>query len=57
MKEERIVKMQFQKSGAGNITTRVTLPIVWVRDELGITKEEREVKIKLEDDKIIIEKL
>ena len=57
MKEERIVKMQFKNTGAGYITTRLSLPIVWVRDELGITKEEREVKIKLEDDKIIIEKL
>ena len=54
--EERDAKILFNKNGKGYSTTRITLPVPWVR-ELGVTPEEREVKIKLEDNKIIIKKL
>ena len=53
--EERKANVIFAKNGNGYVTNRITLPVPWVK-ELGITEEEREVKIILEDDKIIIEK-
>lgn len=60
MNEERILKISFNKSGGtagkNGVTTRVTLPIKWIR-ELGITEENRDVKVKIIDNKIIIEKL
>ena len=58
--QERIVKVSFNKSGGtarGNaVTNRVTIPNSWIK-QLGITEEDREIKLILEDDKIIIEKL
>jgi antitoxin component of MazEF toxin-antitoxin module len=58
--QERIVKVSFNKSGGtarGNaVTNRVTIPTSWIK-QLGITEEDREIKLILEDDKIIIEKL
>ena len=60
MKEERILKVSFNSSGGtaskNGMTTRITLPIKWVKD-LGVTEEDREVKVKIHNDKIIIEKL
>ncbi len=60
MQEERILKVSFNKSGGtsgkNGMTTRVTLPIKWIR-YLGINEEDREIKVKLNDNKIIIEKL
>ncbi|WP_283697466.1 AbrB/MazE/SpoVT family DNA-binding domain-containing protein [Clostridium perfringens] len=60
MKEERILKVSFNRSGGtvskNEMTTRITLPIKWVKD-LGVTEEDREVKVKIHNDKIIIEKL
>ena len=53
--DERTTRVQFGKNGQGYVTNRITLPVPWVK-ELGITEDEREVKIILEDDKIIIEK-
>lgn len=53
--EERKANVIFAKNGNGYVTNRITLPVPWVK-QLGITEEEREVKIILEDDKIIIEK-
>ncbi|MDK2584237.1 AbrB/MazE/SpoVT family DNA-binding domain-containing protein [Romboutsia sedimentorum] len=55
MKEERNLKISFTKSGSGSESTRVSLPIKWIR-ELGITPDDREVEVTLEDDKIIISK-
>ena len=58
--QERIVKVSFNKSGGtarGNaVTNRVTIPTSWIK-QLGITEEDREIKLILEDHKIIIEKL
>lgn len=53
--EPRILNVSFAKSKSGSTTTRLTLPITWLR-ELGITEEDREVIVKMEGDKIIIEK-
>lgn len=53
--EKRETKIMFAKSGGGSRTTRITLPVTWI-DKLGITPEDREVIIKIEDNKIIIEK-
>lgn len=52
---ERKAKVLFNKTGNNSLTTRITLPVVWVR-ELGLTPDNREVKICLKDNKIIIEK-
>ena len=57
IKEKKINKIQFQKSGAGNINARLNLPIRWIRDSLKLNESEREISLSLtEDDKIIIEK-
>ena len=57
--EERKAKVIFAMSGGkaskGSQTTRITLPITWVRD-MGVTPDTREVTIKFKDNKIIIEK-
>lgn len=53
--EERKAKVLFNKTGNNSVTTRITLPVTWVR-ELGATPEDREVKISLQENKIIIEK-
>ena len=57
--DQRKAKMQFAKSGGtarGNaITNRITIPTSWVKS-LGITEEDRNVIIKLIDNKIVIEK-
>lgn len=58
--KERILKVTFNKSGGtssrNGITTRLTLPTSWVK-ELGITEDNREVKVVLTENKIVIEKL
>ncbi|EDT14208.1 hypothetical protein JJB75_16125 [Clostridium perfringens] len=60
MQEERILKVSFNKSGGtagkNGMTTRVTLPIKWVR-YLGINEEDRKIKAKIDGTRIIIEKL
>lgn len=55
MKGERILKVSFQKSGVGSMNTRVSIPITWIR-ELGITEQDREIKVSINEDKITIEK-
>ena len=59
IKEKRKAKIQFAKSGGtakGNaITNRVTIPTSWVKS-LGITQDDREIELKKEEDRIIIEK-
>lgn len=56
---QRKAKVLFTNAGGsaskGSQTTRITLPITWVR-EMGITPEDREVDIFFEDGKIIIQK-
>ena len=57
--EQRKAKVIFAMSGGkaskGSQTTRITLPITWVR-EMGVTPDAREVNIVFKDNKIIIEK-
>lgn len=55
MIEERKARIIFNKSGAGNITPRITLPATWIK-QLGLDIEHREVTIQLIDNKIVIEK-
>lgn len=58
--EERQAKVSFNKSGGTAkgtaITNRVTIPTSWIK-EMGITEENREVKLVIENNKIIIEKI
>ncbi|NMS89454.1 AbrB/MazE/SpoVT family DNA-binding domain-containing protein [Clostridioides difficile] len=53
--EQRELNISFHKSGNGYTTTRLSLPINWVK-ELGISQEERKVIVTLKDGKITIEK-
>lgn len=57
--EEKRARVIFNKSGgtagSGGITNRITIPTTWIK-EMGITKEQREVNISFDGEKIIIEK-
>ena len=53
--ETRKLKITFSKSGAGNITPRLTLPKKWI-DEMDITKDSREVIVDFKDNEIRIRK-
>lgn len=55
MKDTRSLKIIFGKGGSGSTTTRLTLPIAYIK-QLGITPEERDVIVELDEDKIIIKK-
>lgn len=55
MKDTRSLKIIFGKGGSGSTTTRLTLPITYIK-QLGITPEERDVIVELDEDKIIIKK-
>ena len=48
-------KITFNKSGSGSKSGRLTIPVALL-ELLKITEEERDVEIKFEDNKIIIEK-
>ena len=48
-------KVTFNKSGAGSVSGRVTIPRAFL-EILGVTKEENEIKITMQGEKIIIEK-
>lgn len=58
--KERIAKVSFNKSGGTArgtaITNRVTIPTSWIK-EMGITEEDRVVRIVKDGNKITIEKL
>lgn len=57
--EIRKMKVLFSKAGgtasANSYTTKISLPKSWI-NEMGITKEDREVKMSFIDGKIIIER-
>ena len=42
--EERILNIMWNKSGAGSDTTRIAIPIKWIRD-MKIDKENKQVKV------------
>ena len=54
--ETRKLKMMFQKGGSGSTTTRISIPIDWVR-KMKIDENEREVEVMFENGKITIQKL
>ena len=51
--EERKLKINFNKSGRGSYTPRLTLPITDLR-KMGITPEDRQVKYYYSEDNDII---
>lgn len=55
--EERKLNVNFNKSGSGSLTPRLTLPIVDLRD-MGVTPENREILYYYDKEKeqIIIKK-
>ncbi|GAA0234749.1 AbrB/MazE/SpoVT family DNA-binding domain-containing protein [Metaclostridioides mangenotii] len=55
MKNSRILKVLFSKSGSGSTTTKITLPITWIK-EMGIDEENREVEVTFEGNKITMQK-
>lgn len=52
--ETRTLKVSYNKSGAGNISTRISLPVTWVR-EMGLSQESPAVIARFDGEKIIIE--
>lgn len=55
--EKREAKILWSKSGRGSDTTRITLPVSWIR-KMGITTDLREVELFFDEDtkKIFIQK-
>lgn len=47
--EKRAAKILWSKSGKGSDTTRVTLPVSWVR-QMGLSYEERELDISFDEE-------
>ena len=56
MNESRQLKVSFNKSGSGSISSSVRLPISWLK-EMNISKEDREVEVIFNNGEIIIKKL
>lgn len=54
-KDSRIIKMMFIKNGSGYVNARIPIPKNYYL-KIGITKEDRECKVTLDENKIIIEK-
>lgn len=54
-KNIRKANIMFNKNGNGFTTTRITIPVGWTK-ELGFSEEDKEAKISLDNNKIIIEK-
>ncbi len=55
MKDTRTLKVLFSKSGSGSTTTKITLPISWIK-EMGINEENRDVEVSFDNGKIVIQK-
>ena len=53
--KKRKLKIGFTKSGRGSITSRVVLPISWIK-EMNISQEDREIFVYKVGDNIIISK-
>ncbi len=51
----RELKIMFNNDGKGTYTNRISLPKTWIA-RMGVTPDQREVIVKFEDNKIIIEK-
>ncbi|MCL2354562.1 MAG: nucleotidyltransferase domain-containing protein [Oscillospiraceae bacterium] len=55
MNNERQVNIIFNKNGNGFDSTKINLPLPWIK-ELGITRESKQVRLIKEGNKIIIER-
>lgn len=53
--EERIANMMFNETGAGSVTTRITIPVPWAR-KMGFTKLDRKALILFDGNRILIKK-
>ena len=53
--EQRKLKISFNKSGSGSISTSIRLPISWIK-ELGLDQDNRNVEVYFNGDQIIIKK-
>lgn len=53
--KKRKANIMFNKNGNGNLTTRISLPVPWIKD-MGLSEANREVVIEYEDEKITIKK-
>ena len=53
--ERRKANIMFNKNGKGYTTTRITLPVPWIKD-MGLNETNKEVIIEYEDEKITIKK-
>lgn len=51
--DKRVAKVLWSKGGTKSDTTRITLPVSWIRD-MGLTKEIREMDIEYDQEKKII---
>lgn len=55
MTESRNLKVIFGKNGTGKTSTRITLPLPWLR-QMNINENDRQVNVSFDGKKIIIEK-
>lgn len=52
---KRDLKITFNKSGAGNITPKISLPALWIK-EMGINADDRNIEVTYENGEIRIKK-
>ena len=52
--ESRTVKVSFGKNGQGRTSTSVSMSLIWLK-KMGISAENREVKMTFDGKRIIIE--
>lgn len=50
------LNISFTRSGSGSESTRISLPVKWLRDKLKITKEDKKVYVYQFSDSILIKK-
>lgn len=53
--ESRNMNIIFNKAGSGSISTKVSIPISWIR-QMGISQDDRNVVLEFDREKIIIRK-
>lgn len=53
--EPRNLNITYNKSGSGSVTSRISLPITWLR-EMGVDENNREVIIEFKNNSIVISK-